>query len=314
MSNVTFKFRIYPTTRQVTVLESTLALCQEIYNAAVQERRDAWRINRESVDFAGQSAQLPDIKEARPEFNGIYSQVLQDTLHRVDKTFKGFFRRVKRGDKARRATAGFPRFRSRARYDSFTYPQSGFSLTDGKLTCSKIGKVRIKLHRPVEGKIKTLTIKREAGRWYACFSVVCEPKPEPFCAESVGVDVGVTHFATLSDGTKIDNPRYFACAQKTLRKAQRKVARRKRGSDRRRKAVQLLQRAHAHVSNQRSDFHHKEARKLITAHGLVVVEDLNVKGMASGMRASSVTDAGWSAFIAKLSYKAENALAAVGAC
>ena len=117
-NRVTYKFRLYPTPRQVELFEQTLALCQELYNAALQERRDAWRINRESVNFAAQSAQLPDIKQARPEFTGVYSQVLQDALHRVDKTFKAFFARVRR-----KAKAGFPRFRPRPRYDSFTYPQ-----------------------------------------------------------------------------------------------------------------------------------------------------------------------------------------------
>jgi putative transposase len=152
---VAYKFRLYPTQQQVALFEQTLGLCQELYNAAVQERRDAWRINRESVTFAAQSAQLPDIKGARPEFTGVYSQVLQDTLHRVDKTFKAFFARVKR-----KAKAGFPRFRPRPRYDGFTYPQHGFSVRGSKLILSKIGKVKIKLHRPVGGKIKTLTIKR----------------------------------------------------------------------------------------------------------------------------------------------------------
>ena len=299
---LTYRYRVYPTKPQMAVLESTLSSCQELYNAALQERRDAWSINRESINFAGQSAQLVEIKQVRPELNGIHSQVLQDTLHRVDKTFKSFFGRVKR-----KAKAGFPRFRSRSRYDSFTYPQLGFSLQGSRLSLSKIGKVKIKLHREIEGQIKTLTIKREAGRWYACFSVEAEAQPLPVRTESIGIDVGLLSFATLSDGTEIDNPRWYREAQTIFRKAQRKVARRKKGSHRRRKAVQLLQRAHAHVRNQRADFHHKISHWLVNNYGLIVVEDLNVKGLASGMLAKSVTDAGWSAFIAKLLYKAENA-------
>ena len=301
-SRLTYKFRIYPTKRQIALLDGTLAGCCELYNAALQERRDAWCINRESINFAGQSAQLVEIKQVRPELNGIYSQVLQDTLHRVDKTFKSFFGRVKR-----KAKAGFPRFRARSRYDSFTYPQLGFSLQGSHLCLSKIGKVKIKLHREIEGQTKTLTIKREAGRWFACFSVEAEVKPLPVRTESIGIDVGLLSFATLSDGTEIDNPRYYREAQKQLRIAQRKVARRKKGSRRRRKAVQLLQRAHAHVRNRRSDFHHKMSCWLVNEYGLIAVEDLNVKGLASGMLAKSVNDAGWSAFIAKLAYKAENA-------
>lgn len=301
-SKLTFKYRIYPTKPQAAVLDETLARCCELYNAAVQERREAWRINRERINFAGQSAQLVEIKQVRPELNGIYSQVLQDTLHRVDKTFQAFFGRVRR-----QAKAGFPRFRSRARYDSFTYPQLGFSVQGAHLCLSKIGKVKIKLHRPLEGKIKTLTIRREAGRWYACFSVEGKAQPLPASSESIGIDVGLTTFATLADGTEVDNPRCYKAARRALRIAQRKVARRKKGSAGRRKAVQLLQRVHAHIRNQRADFHHKISHWLIAHYGTIAVEDLNVKGLASGMLAKSVHDAGWSAFFAKLLYKAENA-------
>ena len=181
-------------------------------------------------------------------------------------------------------------------------------MTDNaKLRLQGIGLVKIKLHRPVDGKIKTVTVKREAGRWHVCFVVECEEKPLPPCAASVGVDVGLLSFATLSDGTEIDNPRHFKEAQAKLRRAQRKVSRRKRGSARRHKAVVMLQRLHAHVRTQRADFHHKAARTLVNNFGLIAVEDLNVKGLASGMLAKSVTDAGWSSFIAKLTSKAEEA-------
>ena len=297
-----YKFKLYPSKAQILLLEHMLSACCELYNAAVQERRDAWRINRKSINFASQSAQLVDIKEVRTEFNGVYSQVLQDTLHRVDKTFKSFFERVKRT-----AKAGFPRFRSRSRYASLTYPQLGFSLQGSKLHLSKIGKVKIKLHRPIEGRIKTLTIKREAGNWFAGFSVECEPVALPVSTESIGIDVGLTTFATLSDGLEIENPRYYKESQSRLRKAQRKVARRKKGSNRRRKAIQLLQRAHAHIRNQRSDFHHKISEWIVANYGLIAVEDLNLKGLASGMLAKSVNDAGWGMFLEKIAYKAANA-------
>jgi len=138
-------------------------------------------------------------------------------------------------------------------------------------------------------------------------SVEREAKPLPANSESVGVDVGLSAFATLSDGTEVDNPRYYREAQKQLRTAQRKVARRKKGSHRRRKAVQLLQRAHAHIRNQRADFQHKISRWLVNEYGLIAVEDLNVKGLASGMLAKSVSDAGWGMFLEKIAYKAANA-------
>jgi putative transposase len=203
------------------------------------------------------------------------------------------------------ANPGFPRFKPRARYDSFTYPATGFAIRDGKLTLSKIGKVRIKLHRSIEGKVKTCTVKREAGRWYVCFSVECEEKPLSTSAESVGIDVGLTTFATLSDGTEIDNPRWYKEAQAKLSRAQRRVARRRKGSNGRHKAVQLLARIHAHIRNQRADFHHKASRTLVNNYGLIIVEDLNVKGLAGGMLAKSVSDAGWGMFLDKIAYKAE---------
>jgi putative transposase len=152
-----------------------------------------------------------------------------------------------------------------------------------------------------------VTVKREAGKWYACFSVEYDTDPLPETDARVGLDVGLLAFATLSDGSTIDNPRYHRQAQAKLRLAQRRVARRKRGSHNRRKAVVLLQKAHAHVRNQRADFHHKAAHRLVNTYGMIAVEDLNIKGLASGMLAKSVNDAGWSNFIAKLSYKAAEA-------
>jgi putative transposase len=155
--------------------------------------------------------------------------------------------------------------------------------------------------------IKTVTIKREAGRWFACFSAEREAKPLPASVESVGIDVGLASFAVLSNGEAIANPRHYRNAEARLRRCQRKVARRKPGSNRRRKAVVLLQRAHVRVRNQRADFAHKESRKIINRFGAIAVEDLNVKGLAGGMLAKSVHDAGWSMFLFFLLYKAASA-------
>jgi putative transposase len=298
----TFKYRLYPTKAQAATLERHLALCRELYNAALQERRDAWRLAHHSIGFAEQSAQLPAVKLARLDATEVYSQVLQDVLHRVDKAFAAFFRRAAAGTRP-----GYPRFRSARRYDSLTYPQLGFALDGRHLILSKIGRIKVKLHRPVEGWIKTLTLTREAGHWYACFSVEYDPQPLPTSMEEVGLDLGLTTFAALSTGRHIDNPRYFSTAQAALRIAQRRVARRHRGSHRRRKAVALLQQAHAHVRRQRADFHHKESRKLVTTYGFIAVEDLNVKGLARGMLAKGVADAGWSSFLSTLAYKAAEA-------
>jgi len=142
---------------------------------------------------------------------------------------------------------------------------------------------------------------------HPCFSVECEAQALPECTETVGLDVGLTAFATLSDGTEIENPRWYREAQKKLRRAQRKIARRKKGSHRRRKAIQFLQRLHAYLRNQRADFHHNLSRQLVNNNGLIAIEDLNVRGLARSMLAKSVNDAGWSSFIDKLAYKAANA-------
>lgn len=299
---LSFKYRLYPTKSQIEILDRNLSLCRELYNGALQERRDAWKMSKKSVNRFAQQVQLPEIKKTRTEFAAVYSQTLQDVLHRVDKTFKAFFHRVKREE-----VAGYPRFKNRDRYSSFTYPQTGFFINERTLTLSKIGDIKIKLHRPISGKIKTCTIKREAGKWYAILVAECKSEPLLHSSKQIGVDVGLTHFATLSNGEKIENPRYFRNAQKYLRRVQRSVARKKKGGSGRKKAILILQKVHVHIRNQRSDFHHKESRKLVNEYDLISVEDLNIKGMAAGMLSKSVNDAGWGSFIEKLAYKAENA-------
>jgi len=172
-----YKYRIYPTKKQAQLLNEQLALCADLYNAALQERRDAYKLCGKSISFTQQSAQLPDIKAIRPEYEAIYSQILQDVLHRVDKAFQAFFRRVKA-----RQQPGYPRFKSRLRYDSLTYPQSGFAIDEqGKLWLSKIGHIKLVLHRPTKGVVKTCSIMSSAtGKWYVVFSCD-EIEPTIFC-------------------------------------------------------------------------------------------------------------------------------------
>lgn len=298
----TFRYRIYPTKRQEQTLNEHLAICCELYNAGLQERRDAWNRERKSISWFDQNLQLAAIKTVREDVAKVNANVLEDALRRVDLTFKAFFQRVREG-----RNPGYPRFRSARRYDSMTFRQIGKALNGNRLRISKIGDVKIKVHRPVNGRIRTLKIKREAGRWFALLVVECEARSLPFCAAAIGIDVGLSSFATLSDGTAVANPRWFRTAQAKLRRLQRRVARRKKGSNRRRKEVLLLQRFHNHIRDQRRDFHHKESRKIVNQNGLIAVEDLNIKGLASGMLAKSVNDAGWSNFLFMLAYKAESA-------
>lgn len=301
-----YKYRLKPSAKIIAIFESWLALLCELYNAGVQERRDAYRINHLSINYKAQANQLPEIKKDRPEFARIHSQVMQNALKRVESAFDGFFRRVKEGQ-----TPGYPRFRSSIRYDSFTYPQSGFSLKGKKLQLSKIGTVTIHLSRPIEGEIKTCMIKREADGWYVIFAVE-EPKKkaEPAPKESVGVDVGIESFATLSDdeAAPIENPQYFRGAEKDLKKAQRRVSRRVKGSKGRMKAARWLAKKHLKVKRQRRDFHFKEAGKLVAEYQSIKVEDLNIQGMVRNHHlAKSISDAGWAQFIMILTFKAEEA-------
>ncbi|MEW6208105.1 MAG: transposase [Acidobacteriota bacterium] len=298
------KYRIYPSKAQVTKLERTLGLCCELYNAGLQERRSAYRISRTAINYHTQAVQLPDIKEIRPDLNTVHSQVLQEVLLRLDKAFDAFFRRVKAGEKP-----GFPRFRSRSRYDSFTYSQTGFAIEAGKLRLSKIGRVKIKLHRPIEGKIKTLTITRTAtGKWFACFAVECEPEPLPVTREMTGIDCGLKEFAVLSNGEAIENPRFFRTEEKELAKAQRKLSAAKKGSLKRRKRRKVVARIHERIANKRKDFAHKESRKLANRFGIIVFENLNIRGMLKNPRlAKSIADAAWNCLVLFTTYKAENA-------
>lgn len=157
-----YKYRLYPNQEQARTLFWTLTRCRELYNAALSERRDAYRYAQQSITYRMQQQDLPEIKNVlREEYQNIHSQVLQDVLRRLDKAFQAFFRRVANGEKP-----GYPRFQGRNRYHSFTYPQGGYRLCEKRVTLSKIGSLKIKLHRPIEGSIKTCTIKYEAGQWY----------------------------------------------------------------------------------------------------------------------------------------------------
>jgi putative transposase len=327
MSKQAYKFRLYPTKKQVQALTSTLDRCRELYNAALQERRDAYRMVGKSITYYDQANQLPDIKEIREEYKDIHSQVLQDVLRKIDKTFQAFFARCKRGE-----IPGFPRYKGKGHFDSFTYPQAGFSLMhDNRVCLSKIGSIKVKVHREIKGTIKTATIKRESDCWFVVF--VCEVKSEPLEVSDkvVGIDLGLLHFATLSTGETIESPRYYRKAQKKLERLQQALARKKRGSTRRRKAVKQVAKAHRKVANRRKDFLHKASRHLVNRYGLIVFEQLQPASMskrpnpkqdengtylpngaaAKGGLNKSIIDAGWGLFQQFCTYKAASAGRAV---
>lgn len=299
-----YKYRIYPTKPQIDFLNGELHEACSLYNAGLEERIGAWKTCRKSINYYDQANQLKAMRADGCLTLSNFS-CCQDVLRRLDKSFTAFFARVKRGVKA-----GFPRFRSHRRFDSITFPSYGDGcrlLDNGKLRIQGAGHIKVKLHRPVEGIIKTVTVKREAGKWFVSFSIEKPPSPLPPSDAEIGADVGLIHFVTFSNGTTVDNPRYYEKAQAKLSIVQRKVARRKKGGNRRRKAVQILQRAHAHVANQRRDFHHKLSRDIVNCFGLIAVEDLNINGMARGMLAKGVHDVGWSQWFQFTGYKAEDA-------
>jgi putative transposase len=264
-------------------------------------------IKKASVNFFSQKRDLPAIKESRPEFKNVHSQVLQDVVARVDKAFDNFFRRVADGLEE----PGYPRFKGATRYNSFVYTQSGFDLKGDKLTLSKIGSVRVYLSRKIEGKVKACTISREVDGWYVVFTVDTSltPKPLPKTGETVGIDVGIEAIATLSTGERIENKRFINNAERELKTAQRRVNRRpKKTSNRRRKAIQLLAKKHKKVQRQRRDFQFKQAKKLVIRFDVIKFEDLKVKNMVKNHHlAKAIHDAAWRQFITITTYKAEEA-------
>jgi putative transposase len=252
-----YRYRLYPAKHQAVLLDAQLAEACRLYNAALQERRDAWKMRRTSISFYQQAKQLREIRAAGDLTLANYTSC-EDVLRRVDKTFHAFFRRVKAGKKP-----GYPRFKSSTRFHSYTFPTygDGCKLKGKKLYIQGVGECKVKLHREVAGEIRTVTLTKTCGKWYVCFSVIApSPAPLPQSGNATGIDVGLAHFAVLSDGTVIKNPRYYEAAQAKLRRVQRKVCRRKKASTRRRKAVKQLQRVHQHIKNQRRDFHHQVAR------------------------------------------------------
>jgi putative transposase len=302
----TFVYKLRPTEGQQHLLAQTLETCLHLYNDCLAERRQAWEEQQESLSFAIQCASLPVRKQKSDFLPRVHSQVLQDVLRRVERSYQNFFRRLRQ----KKEKAGYPRFKGAGWYDSFTYRQwgNGVKFIDGRLFLSKIGSLKVCADRPLSGIPKTCTIRRRADGWYACIVCEVEPSPLPPTGESVGIDVGLEHFATLSNGEQIPNPRLLRHAERRLKTAQRRLCRRQKGSNRRRKARHLLAKAHLKVQRARLDFAHKLAHQLVCRFDRISVEKLNIGGMLQNHPlARSIADAGWGIFLCVLRSKAESA-------
>lgn len=301
----TYKYRLYPSKTQEAKLLAALEVCRILYNSCLVDRKNHYEFTGKGLSRIQQQRILAADKKRVLLLKEVHSQVLQDVLFRVERAYQGFFRRLA----AKEEKAGYPRFKSEGRYDSITYPQEpGFKIEDNKLKLSKIGHLKIRMHREIIGQVKTCTIRKDGTHWYACFSVAYEPETRGIPTTSIGIDVGLKSFATLSDGTERPNPKHLRKAEARLKRSQLALSRKKKGGDNRKRAKQVVTNLHRKVRNQRLDFHHKEARKIVNSFGLIVAEDLKIRNMVRNRRLSkSISDAGWGGFLSLLASKAEEA-------
>jgi len=318
-----YKYKLEPTPQQEQAMETTVWRCRTLYNCALEQRKTWWgRGEGKSPTRFQQEAELKAIRAEMPEYDAIHSHVLQDVLARLDKAFQAYFRRVKAGQ-----TPGYPRFQGRSRYHSFTVKEygNGARLDNGFLVVSKIGRVAVRLHRPLQGTPKTVTISREADGWYAIISCESVPmQPLPPTGRETGIDVGLKVFLVTAHGLVVENPRHFRTGEKRLAKADKAVARCQKGSHGRRKALARRAKAHQYVKRQRRDFHHKTALMLVRDNDILYVEDVQVANLLrrpapkpdgnggylpngatrkAGLN-KSIQDAGWAQFRTILTSKA----------
>ncbi|WP_239108768.1 RNA-guided endonuclease InsQ/TnpB family protein [Microbispora siamensis] len=324
-----FTFLLRPTGKQAASLAACLEDHRQLYNAALEHRRTAYRKAGVTVRYGDQSGELKHIRADDPAGQGRWSfSSQQATLRRLDKAFRAFFARVREG-----RVPGFPRFKGRGWFDTVEWPKDGDGCrwnsqpehpTATFVRLQGIGHVRVHRHRPVRGRVKTISVKREGSRWYVVLS--CDDVPTetlPATGAAVGVDMGVASLVTTSDGDPLANPRHLEASAGRLAAAQRALARKKRGSKRRRKAVARVAALHAKVRRQRVDTAHKAALTLVRAYDVIVHEDLRIANMTrsaagaierpgrnvaakSGLN-RSILDAGWGVFLRVLAYKAESA-------
>lgn len=304
----TFEFKIRTNAKFVDACERTLDGCRNLYNCALEQRISLYAQTGKGIGFVEQSRQLTDARNALPEVAGVYRDIQTDVLKRLDKAFDAFFRRLKSGD-----APGFPRFKGGDRYDSFgcaRRERDPFPIKGDKLAMPGVGTCRVRLGRAIEemGRCRFVRMLRRADGWYV--QLVCEvekPAPLPVAGQSVGIDLGIESFATLSTGEQIENPRHVEKAAKKLAWAQRRLSRKAKGSANRRKARKKVALRYLKTVRARRHFHYQTVLRIVRAFDFIAVEDLNVKGLAGGMLAGSVASVAWGAFLMILVAKAEEA-------
>lgn len=331
---LSFKYRIYPNKIQSQSFDSIFYFCKELYNGVLEERRSHYSKFKEdiknktvkSLTYNKQSSYLPEIKELFPdETKIIYSQTLQFVLKTVDNSFKNFFRRVKLNKSNKNVKAGFPRFKSLNRFKSICFPQCNLFgksnngnggvrlLPNNKLKIFGIpGEVKIKMHRPFQGRCKTVQIKKEGSNFYIVLS--CENVPRNILEKTnktIALDLGIKTFATTDDGAKFHHPKPYKTAKDKLKLANQKLSLKQRNSKNRRKALSALQKIYTKIVNIRNDWQHKAANVLIKENDVIIVEKLNISSMLEDkgyeVNKSNIQDASWGNFISLLKYKAEKA-------